>query len=107
MGPGTSSSTTQTPSSPQSPLVIQIAGKVSPKPTAFITARDEPTVALGAVAAASAENCGESATTAIPQTISNAISTTGENRLTRGKAGKLRLTPSVHAGPPIRSPGYD
>src|SRR5690606_42080047 len=81
-GPGNSSNATQTPHALQSPLVSQIAGRVRPKPTAFITARDEPTVSLGAVAAASAENCGESATTATPQTSNKAISNSG------GKIGR-------------------
>ena len=83
-GPGNSKSATQTPQTLQNPLVSHIAGKVRPKPTAFMTARDEPTVSFGAVAAASAENCGESATTATPQTNSKTINNKGGSPFIQG-----------------------
>lgn len=83
-GPGNNSNATQTPQTLQNPLVSHIAGSVRPKPTAFITASDEPTVSFGAVAAASAENCGESATTATPQTNSKTINNKGGSAFIQG-----------------------
>lgn len=83
-GPGSSHHTTQVAWSDHSAAVSEMAGMVSAKPTAFMTARVEPTRSRGALAAASAENWGESAMTVIPQRVNSPSSTAGGSQVTSG-----------------------
>src|SRR5229473_3965911 len=78
-GPGRSSQATFAPRRSKRPVAIAIETTVMPKPIEIWMANAAPTRLGGHARAERAENCGESATTAAPQTSSSARSATGGN----------------------------
>src|SRR5260370_37615547 len=76
-GLGRSSQATFAPKRSKRPVAIAIETTVMPKPIEIWMANAAPTRFGGHARAERAENCGESATTAAPQTRSSARSATG------------------------------